>query len=163
MPSEVKKFRQLDEDENTRLRKVVADLTLDKEMLQEVIRRKPYDACSGMRDDRLRAYSVPGVDPQSLPNSSGMPAAPATLRARARRVGGNTTRPPSAVKAKRVRLPQVAQIAPAGRTAARIYRSPSNTAERNENASPVRRKYMIQPRLTPQARVTDNFGAILTE
>jgi putative transposase len=39
MPSEVKKLRQL-EEENTRLREVVADLTLDKEMLQEVIRRK---------------------------------------------------------------------------------------------------------------------------
>jgi putative transposase len=35
----VKKLRQL-EEENGRLRKVVADLTLDKEMLQEVIRRK---------------------------------------------------------------------------------------------------------------------------
>ena len=39
MPSEVKKLRQL-EEENMRLRRVVADLTLDKEMLQEVIRRK---------------------------------------------------------------------------------------------------------------------------
>jgi putative transposase len=39
MPSEVKKLRQL-EAENTRLRRVVADLTLDKEMLQEVVRRK---------------------------------------------------------------------------------------------------------------------------
>ena len=39
MPSEVKKLRQL-EEENSRLRKVVADLTLDKEMLQEAIRRK---------------------------------------------------------------------------------------------------------------------------
>jgi putative transposase len=39
MPSEVKRLRQL-EEENLRLRKVVADLTLDKEMLQEVIRRK---------------------------------------------------------------------------------------------------------------------------
>jgi hypothetical protein len=34
LPSEVKKLRQL-EEENARLRKVVADLTLDKEMLQE--------------------------------------------------------------------------------------------------------------------------------
>jgi putative transposase len=33
MPSEVKKLRQL-EEENTRLRRVVADLTLDKEMLR---------------------------------------------------------------------------------------------------------------------------------
>jgi putative transposase len=39
LPSEVRKLRQL-EEENGRLRKVVADLTLDKEMLQEVIRRK---------------------------------------------------------------------------------------------------------------------------
>jgi len=39
MPSEVKKLRQL-EEENARLRKVVADLTLDKEMLQEVVGRK---------------------------------------------------------------------------------------------------------------------------
>jgi putative transposase len=39
MPSEVRKLRHL-EEENRRLRKVVADLTLDKEMLQEVVRRK---------------------------------------------------------------------------------------------------------------------------
>jgi putative transposase len=39
LPSEVKRLRQV-EEENARLRKVVADLTLDKEMLQEVIRRK---------------------------------------------------------------------------------------------------------------------------
>jgi putative transposase len=39
MPSGVKKLRQL-EEANARLRKVVTDLTLDKEMLQEVIRRK---------------------------------------------------------------------------------------------------------------------------
>ncbi len=39
MPFGMKKLRQL-EEENTRLRRVVADLTLDKEMLQEVIRRK---------------------------------------------------------------------------------------------------------------------------
>jgi putative transposase len=39
LPSEVKRLRQV-EEENARLRKVVADRTLDKEMLQEVIRRK---------------------------------------------------------------------------------------------------------------------------
>ena len=39
MPSEVRHLRHL-EEENTRLRKLVADLTLDKEMLSEVIRRK---------------------------------------------------------------------------------------------------------------------------
>jgi putative transposase len=35
----VRRLRSL-EEENARLRKLVADLTLDKEMLQEVIRRK---------------------------------------------------------------------------------------------------------------------------
>lgn len=39
MPLEVKRLRQL-EEENTRLRLLVADLALDKEMLQDVIRRK---------------------------------------------------------------------------------------------------------------------------
>lgn len=37
--SEVKRLRQL-EDENTRLRKIVADLTLDKAMLQDVLSKK---------------------------------------------------------------------------------------------------------------------------
>jgi len=39
MPSEVRKLRTL-EEENRRLRKLVADLTLDKEMLTEVIKKK---------------------------------------------------------------------------------------------------------------------------
>jgi len=39
MPSEVRKLKQL-EEENKRLKRLVADLSLDKEMLQEVIRKK---------------------------------------------------------------------------------------------------------------------------
>jgi putative transposase len=39
MPSEMKKLKQL-EEENMRLRKLVADLFLDKEMLQEIVRKK---------------------------------------------------------------------------------------------------------------------------
>jgi putative transposase len=39
MPSEMKRLKQL-EQENQRLKKLVADLSLDKEMLQDVIRRK---------------------------------------------------------------------------------------------------------------------------
>ena len=39
LPTELRRLKQL-EDENSKLRKVVADLSLDKEMLQEVIRRK---------------------------------------------------------------------------------------------------------------------------
>jgi putative transposase len=39
MPSEMKRLRQL-EEENARLKRIVAELSLDKEMLQDVIRRK---------------------------------------------------------------------------------------------------------------------------
>ena len=39
MPSEMKRLRLL-EEENTRLKRLVANLSLDKEMLQDVIRRK---------------------------------------------------------------------------------------------------------------------------
>jgi putative transposase len=39
MPSEMKRLKQL-EEENARLKRIVADLSLDKEMLQGVIRRK---------------------------------------------------------------------------------------------------------------------------
>jgi putative transposase len=38
MPSEMKRLKQL-EEENSRLKRNVADLSLDKEMLQDVIRR----------------------------------------------------------------------------------------------------------------------------
>ena len=38
-PSEIKRLKQL-EDENKRLKSIVADLTLDKAMLQEVLRIK---------------------------------------------------------------------------------------------------------------------------
>jgi putative transposase len=39
MPSAMRRLRQL-EEENEKLRKLVADLALGKEMLQDVIRRK---------------------------------------------------------------------------------------------------------------------------
>ena len=39
LPTEIKRLKFL-EDENTKLRKIVADLPLDKEMLQDVIRRE---------------------------------------------------------------------------------------------------------------------------
>lgn len=39
LPSEVKKMRQL-EEENGRLKRLVADLTLDKQMLQDVVSKK---------------------------------------------------------------------------------------------------------------------------
>jgi hypothetical protein len=39
LPTEMRQLKRL-EDENSRLKKIVVDLTLDREMLQDVIRRK---------------------------------------------------------------------------------------------------------------------------
>jgi putative transposase len=39
LPSEMKKYKQI-EEENARLKKLVAEISLDREMLQEVIRKK---------------------------------------------------------------------------------------------------------------------------
>ena len=44
MPSEVKRLRQL-EEENAKLKRIVADLSLDKAMLQDVL-SKSSEACS---------------------------------------------------------------------------------------------------------------------
>lgn len=40
LPTEMRRLKAL-EDENAKLKKLVADLSLDKEMLQDVLRRKP--------------------------------------------------------------------------------------------------------------------------
>jgi putative transposase len=39
LPTEIRRLKQL-EDENSKLKKLVAELSLDREMLQDVIRRK---------------------------------------------------------------------------------------------------------------------------
>jgi transposase-like protein len=39
LPSEKRRLKQL-EEENSRLKRIVADLSLDKEMLQDIVRRK---------------------------------------------------------------------------------------------------------------------------
>ena len=39
MPSKMRRLREL-EEENGRLKRIVADLSLDKEMLQDIVRRK---------------------------------------------------------------------------------------------------------------------------
>lgn len=44
-PSEVKRMRQL-EDENNRLKKIVANLTLEKAMLQDVLSKNVWSALS---------------------------------------------------------------------------------------------------------------------
>lgn len=69
MPSEMKRLKQL-EEENGRLKRIVADLSLDNEMLQDIIRRK-YDACSEAADSRSHAVELAGEHSSSLPRSAG--------------------------------------------------------------------------------------------
>jgi putative transposase len=45
MPSEMKRLRQL-EEENAKLKRIVADLSLDKAMLQEVLAKNVWSASS---------------------------------------------------------------------------------------------------------------------
>jgi putative transposase len=45
MPSEMRRLREL-EEENNRLKRIVADLSLDKEMLQDIVRRNVWFAPS---------------------------------------------------------------------------------------------------------------------
>jgi putative transposase len=42
-PPEMRRLKQL-EDENTKLKKLVADLSLDREMLQDIVRRNVWSA-----------------------------------------------------------------------------------------------------------------------
>jgi len=64
MPSEMKRMREL-EQENARLKKIVADLALDKEMLQDVIKRMygPSRGCKGfwLNDSNRFCVNVSGL------------------------------------------------------------------------------------------------------
>ena len=55
-PSEVKRMRQL-EDENNRLKKIVADLTLDKAMLQDML-SKMYGPPCRCKERSWRRHSL---------------------------------------------------------------------------------------------------------
>ena len=68
MPSEMKRLKQL-EEENSKLKRIVADLALDKEMLQDVIREK-YEACAAARGGRSGEGDVAGEHPARLLRSS---------------------------------------------------------------------------------------------
>ncbi len=60
MPSEVKRLKML-EDENSRLKRMVADLSLGKAMPQDVL-QKSCSACEGPAVGRLPPRRVPGLD-----------------------------------------------------------------------------------------------------
>jgi putative transposase len=64
-PPETRRLKQL-EDENGKLRKLVADLSLDREMLQDVIRRKIYGLVASASSSKRVARGMGRVDPACL-------------------------------------------------------------------------------------------------
>jgi transposase-like protein len=72
LPSEMKRLREL-EHENERLKKIVADLTLDREMLQDVIKRSAkqlrstsFEACPDARAGGGDVQGLGGLDSACL-------------------------------------------------------------------------------------------------
>jgi hypothetical protein len=61
----LRQLRQL-ADENARLKRLVADLTLDRHILQEVIKKRP-EAGTTTRDCALDPRSVPGQQEAFVP------------------------------------------------------------------------------------------------
>jgi putative transposase len=60
-PSELRRLRQL-EDENSKLKKRVAELSLDKQMLQDVI-KKSFEASAKAGAGPGPEYGIPGFHP----------------------------------------------------------------------------------------------------
>lgn len=63
--SELRRLRQL-EEENSRLKRLVADLSLDKHMLSEALRKKKSKACTPSRTGRVVSRDVSGQLPAGL-------------------------------------------------------------------------------------------------
>jgi putative transposase len=68
--AELRKLRQL-EKENAQLKKLVADLSLDKQMLQDVIKKmRPPRGCEATLQEgngKLARFQLPGFNSESLP------------------------------------------------------------------------------------------------
>ena len=69
LPTEMRRLKQL-EDENGKLRKVVADLSLDKEMLQDAS-AESFEACPEAQAGRRDAWRLGCIDPACLPGLPG--------------------------------------------------------------------------------------------
>ncbi len=64
LPDEMRRLKAL-EDENSRLKKIVADLTLDREMLQ-ASSAESSEACRAAQADRRDAGGLGHIDPTGL-------------------------------------------------------------------------------------------------
>ena len=65
LPDEMRRLKAL-EDENSRLKKIVADLTLDREMLRGTSSAESSEACSDARAGSLDVHRLGRIDPGGL-------------------------------------------------------------------------------------------------
>lgn len=63
--NELRQLKQL-QDENAKLKQIVADLSLDKQMLQDVLKKMSEDAAAA-GTGQLLIDRLPGIRPESLP------------------------------------------------------------------------------------------------
>ena len=84
MPSDVKRLRQL-EEENGKLKRLVADLSLDKAMLQDVL-QKSSEACPPAPACRCGEGDLEGIGASGLRSPADRPL-PLHLQVQARRAG----------------------------------------------------------------------------
>ncbi len=89
-PAELRRLRQL-EEENLRLKQIVADLTLDKQLLRDVLKKAEVSAAP--RVGRHVVGGVPGLGTQGLRDGAAGAHRLSLPRAAARRSGGTATAP----------------------------------------------------------------------
>ena len=88
-PDELRRLRQL-EEENSRLKQIVADLSLDKQMLQDVL-KKSFKEPAAKTAGKQSAGGLPRVRAASLHGSAAVSVSVLLCRASARRSGGEAT------------------------------------------------------------------------
>lgn len=66
--AEVRRLKQL-EDENSKLKRLLADLSLDKAILQDVLREKESDSRPAPRAGRVRTRCLPGDGATCVPRA----------------------------------------------------------------------------------------------
>ncbi len=114
-PDELRRLRQL-EEENSRLKQIVADLTLDKQMLQDVLKKSSESQAAATAGERS-VDRLPSIRAAGLRSSAFVSLGVSLCRTSPRRPGGETTDPRDRRVARAVWLSADSDPAAAGRLA----------------------------------------------
>ena len=114
-PDELRRLRQL-EEENSRLKQIVADLTLDKQMLQDVLKKSSESQAAATAGERS-VDRLPSIRAAGLRSGAFVSLGVSLCRTSPRRPGGETTDPRDRRVARAVWLSADSDPAAAGRLA----------------------------------------------